>query len=698
MTACMEATTRSVTRSMRLQAWFPWIIATFGLLVYANSFPGPFIFDDAVVITNNPHIYHLWPPWKAVQSPARFLADYSFALNFAWSGNCPADFRLVNILIHIGASLLLYGIVRHTLRLPLWQTRYQASADLVAFSIALLWTLHPLQTESVTYIAQRIEALMALFFLLTLYLFMRGTLSKNARPWYIWAFITCLFGMGTKEVMITVPPLILLYDAVFISGSWATLFQKRWKIHVALFSTWLFLALLIKLAVMRALAEDISLFTSELSRWNYALTQLNVVAHYFRLSLIPSPLCLDYYWPLVGGIREAIWPGAVTLLAGVGTLWGLWRRSWIGFLGAWVFMILAPTSSFNPLPDAAFEHRMYLPLAAVLTFFVISLFWLIQRCANQTPRRGIRVFGTVIFLAGVTFGLLTIQRNTVYQSEETMWRDVMKTRPDNFRPYVSLSSVLLNARRYAEAEIVCSNFLLRCPDFSKMTFDEASQFFRPGAQPLPMYYAMIQNNLGLTAINQNSIKQAKQHYREALRIFPTIEASRRNLGHALFNENNLDEAIAEWQLNLNVHPRDYKSLEALGVAFSEKHQFEMAASAFAAAVAIKPDLWFSRAQLAWLQATCPDDRVRNGVRALQMALPLLNATREQSSKALDIIAAAHAEIGNYAQALDFCERALSLISSNTHPAEVTAINMRCGLYREQRPFRQPPLLTPSITP
>lgn len=671
------------------QAWFPWIIAAAGFLVYANSFTCPFLFDDAVVITNNPRIYQLWPPWKAVLSPARFLADYSFALNFAWSGYSPADFRLVNILIHICAGGLLYGVVRRTLRLPMWRARYELSADLLAFAIALLWLIHPLQTESVTYIAQRIEALMAVFALLTFYFFIRGIAVNNSRPWFIAAFITCLFGMGTKEVMVTVPPLILLYDAVFVATSWKELFRKRWKLHAALFSTWLFLALLIKLAVMRAQAENISLFTSEVSRWNYALTQLNVVAHYFRLSIIPAPLCLDYHWPLVESLRAAIWPGLVTLLTGIGTLWGLWRRAWFGFIGAWIFMILAPTSSFNPLPDAAFEHRMYLPLAAALTFLVIGLYWLCQTLLQSKPAAAGRVFMALLILSGVTFGLLTVQRNTVYQSAETMWRDVIKTRPENLRPYVSLSSALLNDQRYKEAESVCLDFLSRCPDFSKMTKDQTDPFFRPGGQPLPMYYAMINNNLGLAAINLYSPEKAIPYYREALRIHPTIESARRNLGYALFEENKLDEAITEWQLQLTLHLRDYKSLEALGVAFSQKRHFEMAANAFGAALEIKPDLWFSRAQLAWLLGTCSDDRVRNGHRALQVAIPLIAASQGQSPKALDIIAAAHAEIGNYANAVVICEKALTLITSNMPPAEAIAIKQRCELYRSSQPFRQP---------
>lgn len=687
MTARMNGILKSGFKSIKIQTLYPWIIAAAGFLAYANSFSAPFLFDDAVVITSNPHIHYLWPPWKAVLSPARFLADYSFALNYFFSGNCPADFRLVNILIHLLAGLLLYVIIRDTLRLPRWRDEFGLTSDFLAFSIALLWTVHPLQTESVTYIAQRIEALMAVFFFLTLACFIRGVSSSNSKPWFVATFMACTLGMGTKEVMITAPPLVLLFDAVFVATSWKELFQKRWKIHAALFSTWIFLAILVKLAVIRAEAENVSLFASGDMRWNYALTQLNVLAHYFRLSVIPTSLCLDYYWPLVQSVHEAIWPGAITVFLGIGTLWTLWRRNWLGFLGAWVFIILAPTSSFNPLPDAAFEHRMYLPLAAVLTALVVGLHWILTTRVKSASRWGFKVFVVMSLIIGCGFGVLTHLRNQDYHSEETMWRAVMETRPGNYRPYISLSSAFINALRYEEAGIVCSNFLSRCPDFANMTFDEANQFIRPGLPPLPMYYAMIHNNLGLIDINLNSSEAAQQHYREALRIFPTFEAARRNLGHALFGENKLDEAIEEWRLNLNHHPRDYKTLEALGVAYNQKRDYEAASNAFGTALGIKPDFWFSRAQLAWLLATCQDDRIRNGPQAVEMATPLLEATRDQSPRALDILAAAYAEMGNYSNASLFCERALLLISSNTPPAEVAAIQKRCELYRSNRPYR-----------
>ena len=523
---------------------------------------------------------------------------------------------------------------------------------------------------------------MGLFFLLTLACFIRGVADEGSKKWFIAAWIACVLGMGTKEVMVTAPPLILLYDAILVSSSWREPFIKRWKIHAALFSTWILLAVLVGLAVARAHAENVTLFSSETIRWKYALTQLNVLAHYLRLSIIPYPLCLDYHWPLVESVREVIWPGGLVVLLGAGTLWALWRRSWLGFIGAWFFIILAPTSSVNPLSDAAFEHRMYLPLAAVLTVLVIGVCTMMQR-------RGAWVLGfACLCLTGLTMGALSFQRNKDYQSEESMWRDVIHKRPDNLRCYISLSSALMAEERYVEAQDICRTFLMRCPDFSKMT-DEmvAHRFVQPGAPPVPMYYSMVHNNLGLIALNLNHPEEAKQHYREALRLYPGGVWAYRNLGNLLYSEKQLDDAIAEWQLAIERQPRDYKTHEALGVAYSQKRQFEEAVRSYEKAIEIKPDLWFSRAQLAWTLATCPEDTIRDGALALETAIPLLAATQGQSARAYDIVAAAYAEVGNYSNAVTLAEQALSLLSPNRKSADLNAILQRRETYRSGRPYR-----------
>lgn len=641
------------------RAWYPLLILAAGWMAYSNSFACPFLFDDAGVITDNTHIFSLWPPWKAVLAPTRFVADYSFALNHVWAGFSPAEYRLVNILIHLGAGLALYGILRRTLKLPCWKSGPVQNSDELALAVALLWTVHPMQTESVTYIAQRIESLMGLFFLLTFYAFIRGATGSGTSRWQIASVLFCALGMATKEVMVTAPVLLIAYDGIFLSDSW-TVPLKRWRWHAAFLATWAIFILLLRASLLRAQAEHVPLVGAGAVRWDYALTQPNVLIHYLRLALIPHPLCIDYRWPLVASPVEALWPGMLTLLLALGTAWALWKRIWPGFIGAWFFVILAPTSSFNPLPDAAFEHRMYLPLAGVITGIVVILAAGLQHA--PLTQRARRISGPILLIsAAVVLIAMTLARNRTYIAEEIMWRDVIDKRPDNYRAYVSLSSTLLNKGQYTESAATCSNLLQRLPPFSGLSRPEIeANYVRQGRPPLHMYYAMAHNNLGLIAAVLNERGRATLHYREALRVFPSGFWAHRNMGLALYLDNRLDQAIAEWNQALELNPQDSLTHAYLGLAFSRNCEYREAEHHFREAVKLKDDFLFARLQWAWLLATCPSNDVRDGNLALRVALPILDATAGRSPRALDVVATAYAETGDYSNAVRLARQALRL--------------------------------------
>jgi tetratricopeptide (TPR) repeat protein len=677
--------------------WHPLILISAGFVVYSNIFASPFIFDDMSVVVNNPNIFSLWPQGGSSISPTRIVAAISFSLNYAWSGFSPAEYHLINILIHCGAGLFLYGVMRRTLLLPRWNARFNASAPGLAFAIALLWIVHPLQTESVTYIAQRIEALMGLFFLMTFYGFIRAQSSPHSKIWVAAAVAACAIGMGTKEIMVCAPILLFLYDGVFIASSWSDLARQRWKLHSVFFSTWIVFFGLLVMGIAEATEEQAALFTTDSVRWDYALTQLNVLIHYLKLSLIPYPLCLDYRWPLVNSFSEALWPGTLTLLLAGASVWALWRRSWAGFVGAWFFIILAPTSSINPLPDVAFEHRMYLPLAGVLAFIVILIHEGLSRHCIKGERSDSPIMRFGVILLGVVvliFGILTHFRNETYHSEESMWKDVLLKRPDNFRTAVALSSAFINEGRYGEAEPLCTTLLARLPDFSKLSPEIIKKnYSRPGRPPLPLYYSMAHNNLGNIALNSNHPEAAKQHFREAIRVMPGAAWAYLNLGQALFSENHISEAIVEWNRVLEIQPGDSQTHGLLGIAFSRDNQYQQAVNHFALSLKYNPAYWFARAQVAWLLATCPSNEVRNGTLAIEMAKLLLEGSKQESARAADILAAAYAEAGDYSNAVKYAERALVLIARTpgmiqTNSISSNAVQIRLNGYKAQQPYRE----------
>ena len=336
-------------------------------------------------IVENPTIRQLWPLSKALCPPnhgepvtGRPLLNLSLAVNYAISKLDVWSYHATNLAIHLLGSLLLFGILRRTFLLPAMRERWGAAATPLAFVIALFWAIHPLQTESVTYISQRAESLVGLFYLLTLYCFIRGVDSARADGSGIrGAALACLLGMASKEVMVSAPLIVLLYDRTFLAGSFREAWRRRGRFYVALAGTWLLLGWLVISAGGRGGTAG---FGVGISWWAYLCTQFGAIVHYLRLCVWPHPLLLDYGTGTAHGVWEIL-PYAIVLgLLGAATVAALWRWPKVGFLGAWFFAILAPTSSVVPVAtQTVAEHRMYLPLAAVLTGLVVGGYLVGQR-------------------------------------------------------------------------------------------------------------------------------------------------------------------------------------------------------------------------------------------------------------------------------------------------------------------------------
>ncbi|MGA2605784.1 MAG: hypothetical protein ABSG14_16325, partial [Verrucomicrobiia bacterium] len=210
---------------MKLRQFIPVLIIAAGIGAYHNSFQGPFILDDVPSILENPQIRHLWPIGEALSPSANSMVgghpvvNLSLAVNYALGGLAVWGYHALNLTIHILAALTLFGIVRRTLARPKLREQFGASGEWVALAVAVLWTIHPLQTEAVTYLSERGESLMGLFYLLTLYGFLRGVESPGHGRWFVLSVAACALGMATKEVMVTAPLMVLLYDRTFVSQS-----------------------------------------------------------------------------------------------------------------------------------------------------------------------------------------------------------------------------------------------------------------------------------------------------------------------------------------------------------------------------------------------------------------------------------------------------------------------------------------------
>ncbi len=416
------------------------------LAAYHASFAGPFVFDDIPAISENTSIRHLWPLGPVLSPPhetgvtvsGRPVVNLSFALNYAMGGLSVGGYHAVNLLIHACAALVLFGVVRRTLLQPALRGRFGADALLPGLAVALLWAVHPLLTGSVSYVVQRAESLMGLFYLLTLYGFIRATEAGAARGWWMLSIVACWLGMATKEVMVTAPVLVLLYDRTFVAGTVRSALTARWRYYAGLAASWLLLAGLVMSTGSRGGTVG---FGSELTAWSYALVQGWAVVHYLVLTFLPQQLVFDYGTDLRKDFADVLLPLVVLASLAVAAILG-WRR-WpaSAFAGLWFFLILAPTSSVVPVASQlAAEHRMYLPLAAVVAVLVLGGFaWL--------GRSALAACAVLALVAGV----LTEQRTRDYTSGLALWSDTVAKLPGNSRAHYNLGLALAKEGRMAEA-------------------------------------------------------------------------------------------------------------------------------------------------------------------------------------------------------------------------------------------------------
>lgn len=520
-----------------------WAIIIAGLAAYHNSFSGPFIFDDYHVIRDNPNVRHPWPMGWLLTGTHRPTVELSFAFNDALGGLNVWGYHVVNLVIHVLTALALFGLVRRTFLSERLRARYGHAAPWLALAVALLWVAHPLQTQSVTYLTQRAESLMGLFYLLTLYCVLRGSGATYRWGWYAAAVVSCALGMGSKPVMITAPLMVLLYDRCFLARSTMEALRHRGTLYLGLVVTCSLPPLLLR--QIHPMANPSAGFgIPGLTPLSYAMTQPGILVHYVRLALWPHPLCFDYVWPAARSLREIALPASLVGSALLLTAWGWRRHRPLSFLGVWFFLILAPTSSVIPLADLICEYRMYLPLAAVLTGIVLGMYELSMRFLPRHPRRRHALSAALVVGSVAALGLATALRNADYHSNLSIWSDTVAKRPNNPRAHINLAKALARERRLDEAVAHLTYAIQLSPEAPEPYYNLAMVFGLQGnTQEAMRHYtetlrlqpdlANAHNNLGVLLAEQHRFVEAATQFSEAVRLKPDSAEARQNLERAL---------------------------------------------------------------------------------------------------------------------------------------------------------------------
>ena len=572
-----------------------------GVAAYHNSFSGPFVFDDRAAIVDNPSIRRLGA-LADVLAPARQggltvagrpLVNLSLAVNFAISGTETWSYHGFNLLVHLAAGLALFGIVRRTLHacdvLPGGLGRRDST--LIALSAAGLWMLHPLQTESVTYVVQRAESLAGLMVLLMLYAFVRGVglASSGAEParrgWWVASVGACVGAMASKEVAVSAPLLVLLYDRTFVSGGFGAAWRARRGYYMALGGSWLLLAVLVFGTGNRGGTAG---FGAAMSPWAYALTQCRAIVHYVRLSFWPEPLVFDYG---IATVRDlgAVLPQVLGVLTLVGaTLWALWRRPVAGYLGAWFLALLAPSSSFVPVVTQTMaEHRMYLALAAPVVALVVA--------SLRIGRGVIWGWGVVALACAVA----TSARNTAYRSEIALWADTAAKIPANARAHNNLGEARFRAGEVEAAIASYRRALALQPRYPETHYNlgvalaargelaAAIQHYEAALHIDPDYPEAL-NNLGNALVAAGRVGEALPRYEEAIARKPAFAEAQNNLGNALLQLGRAREALPRFEAALQLKPDYAEAIYNLGNAYAALGDMPRALQCYRTAIALRP--------------------------------------------------------------------------------------------------------------
>ena len=587
------------------------IVVLVVLATNANTLSVPFLFDDTRAITDNPTIRHLGalrdvlsPPHDGSAVMGRPLVNLSLAINYAIGGTAVRGYHAFNLLLHICTGLALFGVARRTLLRPGLTAKFGAMATELASVVSLLWMLHPLQTESVTCVVQRTELLVGLFYVLTLYCFVRSTEPGAALDWAPLAVASCALGMASKEVMVTAPLMVLLYDRTFVAGSFRDAWRARRTSYLFLGGTWLVLAaLLVGVGGSRGAAAGFGL---GISPWAYALKQCEAIVHYLRLSVWPHPLVLDYGTDVVTD-PLAVAPQALLLAVLVaGTCFALWRRPVLGFLGAWFFVILAPSSSVVPLVTQTMaEHRMYLPLAGVLAL----------AGGGVRVLAGRRSAFAVVVLA-FAGGALTVSRNAVYHSELSIWRDTVARRPENARAQTGVGLALFHGGQTAEAMEHLRAAVRLKPGYPDAHYNLGLALFKTGqtaaamaeyetALQLRPAYAEAHYNLGLALMKIGRVADAIAGFEAAVQVRPDLTEAHNNLGAALARTGRLKEALPHFEAAVRLDPANAEAHNNLGMGLRLLGNVTEARRHFEEALRLQPDFPLARENLARLLAAPP---------------------------------------------------------------------------------------------
>ncbi len=589
---------------VKYELWLLLLLSLLVFLIYAGTLTGPFIFDDRPNIQENLKIQLNRLSLNGLitagfESPShrRPVANISFALNFFFHRYNVVGYHFINILIHILNSILLYFLAKTTLNTPALRWRYDPfSLAWIPFFAAFVWGLHPLQTQSVSYIVQRMNSLATLFYILSILLYAKARLAQYARS-RRWLLAGCaasgMLALGSKEITATLPLFIILYEWFFLQESGNPWFKNKRLALIGAFLPFLILTLLYlgTAPVDRILAAYNDYDHTVGQR---VLSEFRVVIFYISLIIWPHPsrLNLDHDFLVSNSLIDPITTlfSLAVIVSAVGSAFYFAKKApLISFCILWFFGNLVIESSVIDL-EIIFEHRTYLPSMMLILMLVSLIFkylkpkWLVIALLS-------------IMVTAESIG--TYERNKVWTSAVAIWQDCVSKSPRKARPYNNLGVALASAGQIDAAFEQYQIALQIKPDYARAHYNFGYTLARQGNLNKGIFHLNeslrldpnnkeVHNDLGVAFVMQGRLDEAIYHFRQALQISPDYSRVHNNLGIALGRQGNLTEAVDHYQEALRLDPEYAEAHNNLGHALQRQGKFKAAHHHFAEALRIDP--------------------------------------------------------------------------------------------------------------
>ena len=557
------------------------LIFCLGLVIYSNALRSPFQFDDVDFIVRNHNIKNvsnLLLIWEFM--PTRFIDFFSLAWNYHFTGLDVFGYHLFNLSVHLMASLLVFWFVQLIFSTPaMKEDRLAEYKKEIALFVSLIFLVHPVQVESVTYIHQRSTCLAGLFYLSSLCLYITARLwwindkfPLQRRILYILAVMVALVGMFTKENTITLPLTILLFEFYFLRIGQ----QTKWQQTVPFLMTLPIIPFTMFLTKPITLLHIQKLGDVPIRGWYYFLTQLNVKVTYLRLFFLPLRQNFDYDYPISRGLFEL--PTLISLvmltLILVMAVKIFRRYRLLSFAIFWFILVLLPESSFIPQPDVMVEHRLYLSLVGLCIFLVCSVYYILSARSRKIL---VILLGIII----ISFSWLTFKRNAIWMDEISLWSDTISKSSGKARPYNERGNAYAVKGNYAQAIL----------DFNKAIEIDAGMH-SSHRNPLHSYSiaARIFYNRANVYQKMGNLEEAISDYGRSIEINSLNPRAYNNRATIYMIKNEDDQALKDLDQAIKCDPNFVLAYSNRAEIYMEKRKYLEAISDFSRVIQIDPGL------------------------------------------------------------------------------------------------------------